>query len=392
MPFPQHHTSWRDGLAPEALQVERILGLCAHPQINPEITTRLVVETGKPIDWERLIHRAEFHGLGPLTYTHLKNIAGGMPTGAQQALKALFIRHRRANAVRAQVLSQILSFFTQENLPVILLKGAALAFQIYPQPGLRPMRDIDLLVKPDDAERAQKILLKAGFCALDQQAPRMPAGHQHLPALACEVEGLTICVEIHTDLFPTTRYYRPLQFDDLIGKATEFQVGNGSARTLGHEDMLWHIYRHALGPPLLASPLRFIQIADMIGLIEAMHEQIDWKQLKLRYPQIIRIIPMLHCLSPFPRPLIEKLDCDTSKIPKDVGQDYQGWPRVKMTGHFNRDGWEVVKHTIAPPEWWLRLFYAASGQSGWLWARFIRHPLHLIEWIGHFAKADMLAH
>ena len=392
MPLLHYDTSWRDSLSPEALQVERILGLCAHPQINPEIFNRLVLETDKPINWERLIYRAEFHGLGPLAYTHLKNIDGGMPTGTQRALKALYIRHRRANTVRAQVLSEILTLFTNENLPELLLKGAALAFLIYPQPGLRPMRDIDLLVKPDDAERAQKILLKAGFCPLDQQAPRMPAGHQHLPVLACEVEGLTICVEIHTDLFPTTRYYRPSRFDDLIGNATEFPVENGSARTLGYEDMLWHIYRHALGPPLLASPLRFIHIADMVGLIEAKHEQIDWKQLKLRYPQIIRIIPMLHFLSPFSRILIEKLGCDTPKMPKDVGQDYQGWPRVRMTGQFNQDGWEVVIHTIAPPEWWLRLFYAASGQSGWLWARFIRHPLHLIEWSGHYARAGISRH
>jgi hypothetical protein len=390
--FPEQNHSWLDRFSPEALQVERILGLCAHPQINPEIVNRLAAETVNPIDWEHLIFRAEFHGLGPLAYIHLKNIDGWMPLNAQRALRALFLRHRDANAVRAQVLSEILALLANENLPVILLKGAALAFLVYPQPGLRPMRDIDVLVKPEDAERAQKMLLKTGFVPLGQQGRLISTSHQHLPALAREINGITICVEVHSDLFPTTRYYHPLQFDDLKERAVEFQAGNVSARTLGYEDMLWHIYRHALGPPLLASPLRFIHIADMVGLVEAKFEQIDWKQLKLRYPPIMRIIPLLHCLSPLPQSLMEQLSFESKTSPKSIGLDYQGWPRVRMQGQPKRELWEAIKHTIAPPEWWLRLFYAASGQSGWLWARFIRHPLHLIEWSGHYARAGIIEH
>ncbi len=158
--------------------------------------------------------------------------------------------------------------FAAADIPVLVLKGAALAFLVYPQPGLRCMRDIDLLVKAGDAQRAQALLWKEGFDLQPGLGLPMPAGHHHLPVLARQIEGLTICVEIHDDLFPKTRYYQSRRFEDLSGLAVDLQIGDAQTRTLGYEDMLWHIYRHAIGPPLLASPLRFIHIADLVSLVE----------------------------------------------------------------------------------------------------------------------------
>jgi hypothetical protein len=38
--------------------------------------------------------------------------------------------------------------------------------------------------------------------------------------------------------------------------------------TLGYEEMLWHIYRHAFGFPLIFEPIRLIYVADMVSLVE----------------------------------------------------------------------------------------------------------------------------
>ena len=49
------------------------------------------------------------------------------------------------------------------GLPVLVLKGAALAFQAYESPGLRPMRDVDLLVPSEGAGTARAALEGAGW-------------------------------------------------------------------------------------------------------------------------------------------------------------------------------------------------------------------------------------
>jgi hypothetical protein len=378
-----------DGNSPEALRVERILGLCARAQVNPAMACRLVAETDLFLDWERLLIRAEHHGLGPLTYLHLKETEALVPQENQRALKGLFLRHRHANRVREQVLIEILSLCTTQDIPILVLKGAALAYLVYPQPGLRCMRDIDLLVKSSDAQRTQALIAKAGFDIFNEPGLPLPAGHHHLPTLARRIEGLTVCVEIHDNLFPATRYYHSQRFDDLSDKSIDFQVGTVPARTLGYEDMVWHVYRHAIGPPLLASPLRFIHIADLVSLVETKFEQIDWERLIRCYPQAYQILPLIHFLTPWSQPILDKLHWDVFRSPKFVGLDYQGWPRRRLRRSRQFIDWATLKQTIAPPEWWQRFYYGAGSRGTWLWTRFIRHPVHLVEWLGHYMREDL---
>ena len=388
--LPQlRRNSCRDNTTPEALQVERILGLCARAQATPAMACRLAAETDLLLNWERLLNRAEHHGLSPLAYWHLKEMDALVPKKTRRALKALYLRHRHANGIRQRVLVEILSLCGSQDIQVLVLKGAALAFQVYSQPGLRCMRDIDLLVKSSDAQRTQAMLLKGGFDLFDEPGFPLPAGHHHLPILACQIEGLKVCVEIHDDLFPATRYYHSQRFENLSIKAVDFLVGDVPARTLGYEDMLWHVYRHAIGPPLLASTLRFIHIADLVSLVEARYEQIDWERLIQCYPQVYQILPILHFLTPWSQPVLDKLHFETIRTPQQIGLDYQGWPRHRLMGRGHLVDWEVSRQTIAPPEWWQRLYYGAGGQTAWLWARYIRHPIHLIEWLGHYIREDL---
>jgi hypothetical protein len=44
-----------------------------------------------------------------------------------------------------------------------VLKGAALAHLVYPEPLLRPMRDIDILVRAEEVYRGYALLPQIGF-------------------------------------------------------------------------------------------------------------------------------------------------------------------------------------------------------------------------------------
>jgi hypothetical protein len=166
-------------------------------------------------------------------------------------------------------------------------------------------------------------------------------------------------------------------------------VDGVEAFTLGYEDMLWHIYRHACGPPLLLTRLRLVHMADIVSLVEKFAEQIDWDKLKRQYPQVYNVLPSLHFLTPWSAETLNKLPFEIPAEPGDVGLEFQGWPRSSLVGRHQEVRWEVLKDTLFPPEWWLRLFYGVGGKSSWLWNRWVRHPLHVLEWMGHYAKKSL---
>jgi hypothetical protein len=70
----------------------------------------------------------------------------------------------------------------------LLFKGPATAIR-YPEPGLRPMDDIDLLVPPDDADRAEAALTAAGWKLIQRPGEHYDAAflHPEVPHLPVEL-------------------------------------------------------------------------------------------------------------------------------------------------------------------------------------------------------------
>ena len=86
------------------------------------------------------------------------------------------MQHAHANHVRAKVLAEILDAFQDAGIQTLVLKGAALAHLVYPHPGLRVMRDVDILVSKSEARRAQARLAEMGFDA-PPPGDKLPAKH-----------------------------------------------------------------------------------------------------------------------------------------------------------------------------------------------------------------------
>jgi len=83
--------------------------------------------------------------------------------GAVEPIFPLLALCARAQGHPAQVLADILTCYQAAGIDVLVLKGAALAHLVYPQPVLRPMRDIDILVRAEDVYRAYARLPEIGF-------------------------------------------------------------------------------------------------------------------------------------------------------------------------------------------------------------------------------------
>ena len=61
--------------------------------------------------------------------------------------------------------ADLFSLFEQHNIPAVALRGLHLAHFLYPDPGLRPMRDVDILLNPRDRFKLQELLATCGYSA-----------------------------------------------------------------------------------------------------------------------------------------------------------------------------------------------------------------------------------
>jgi hypothetical protein len=100
-----------------------------------------------------------------------------------------------------QRLIRMLDVLRAASIDVVLLKGGGLAYTSYVSPNDRPMADIDMLVRPEHAERAWNLALENGWVRRgDVPMDRSYTEHQHLPPLEDD-SGVRMGLEIHTSLF-----------------------------------------------------------------------------------------------------------------------------------------------------------------------------------------------
>jgi len=394
-------------------QVYRLLALCARAECTTVHLQQLTQEAAKLglEEWAGLPAGAEAHGMAPLLYTHLKSAGVELPLAVRRQLQGLYARHRDANRVRTRVLRDIVTACQDVGISVLVLKGAALSHLVYPQPGLRPMSDLDILVPESELGRTQVVLAGLGFNVPAPSGP-MPA-HRHLPAATLRAEGLGIAVEVHykllSDYFDHALAYLhsrvfsrgriPLEqaprrraggdqagpaWDGLTAPPRPFAVGDLTAYTLSYEEMLRHLCQHLSSHVNVWDFGRLIWAADVVSLAERFAGEIDWERVQRRYPAVLDTLSLLHCMTPLSEELLDSASIRIGRAPQGIGEEFQGWPRIRRADWQSRGYRRVLRDTLCPSEWWLRLRYQLGSARRLFWYRWVRHPLHIL---GHVMRA-----
>lgn len=357
--------------------IPQLLANCARLDSGPENEARLAHLAGNVRDWAGLPAQAEAHGLVPLLYSHLQTAGVSLPLPVKRELQALYLRHHHANTVRVAALADILAAFQSAGIEARVLKGAALAHLVYPQPGLRPMRDLDILVKPSEARRAQQILAGLGFVApLPLHLP-----DKHLPAAARPSEGLSVSVELHHNLFNAARP-ASLTLEQLAGPPLTFCLSGLTVSTLGCAEMLWHLCEHVAYHANIWEPLRLVWVADIVGFAEQFAAQIDWALVRWRYPLVLSTLSLFHFITPLSATLRAQAALNLSVPPAGVGQEFAGWPRVSIPQQraAGKSYRRILADTFYPPEWWLRLHYRLNAVQPVFRQRWLLHPWRVLTW------------
>ena len=358
------------------MTIYQLLGRCAKADLPPTELADLRQAVALAPNLARLVEEAEAQRMAPLFYHHTRAAGAELPDDIRLALQGLVLRHTAAAEVRTAVLKELLVLSQDAGIQVILLKGAASAYLAYPNPALRPMRDLDILVHPTDLPALYAILDRMGFITPVSQSS-LVISDKHLPHAELKRGGLIVTLEVHTRLFDSL--WRPKQpgAAELFQRARPFEIEGQPALSLSLEDLLWHTYQH-----LVIEDIRLNGIADLLSLSQCYVDEIDWDLIRRRYPALLEALSVIHFLTPLPPIVIQRTGIRIGKAPAEIGPDWSGWPRLAY-GRGRGDWPAFLKETWFPSEWFLRLYYGV-GSTRPLWpTRVFRHPLHVasLAWL-----------
>jgi Uncharacterised nucleotidyltransferase len=139
-------------------------------------------------------------GLGPLFWFASQRDLEARDSPPCRDVNAADLTSRLINQIQLETLSEILGRCEGLFPPITLLKGSSTGSELYPEPHLRLMRDLDLLVEPKDQPKLETLLLKMGFEQRSPNSHEFYATHHH--SMPFYHRDSHVWVEVHRGLFP----------------------------------------------------------------------------------------------------------------------------------------------------------------------------------------------
>jgi hypothetical protein len=236
-------------------------------------------DAGRPsvsaAEWQAWQRAMAEHGLLPLLHKWLKDCPDSLrpPTPVMDVLQQAYLQQAALVAVRHRQLACLMTTLAEAKQPALVLKGAAVAESLYPDPAQRPATDIDVLVRPLDYPKAREALLAAGYHSRKGRRPNQAdwAGEEEFV-----MPGVPnwFMVDLHWTLSPFTWTEQPETLEMLFHEAHLIEAGDISIPVLVPSHALVHAALHLIYANF--DNIRLIWVYDLHLLSRQVDDQGLW--------------------------------------------------------------------------------------------------------------------
>ena len=219
---------------------------------------------------------AQAHRFAPLLYHVAIQSQSSLREEDRRNYHQNYLNAGMQNTYLLAKLAPVVQCLHSAELPFILLKGAYFAPNLYPNIALRPLRDLDLLVLPQDKEATLHQLTTIGYQPRHLTPIPDPQG-AFWSAIDLDLAGpQQTTIELHWRLIDNPYFARLWPVSELFGRSAN--------DTLHPEDHLLHLclhqYHHHPHEPTFAG-------LDIALLLHQRGSEIDWPaflhQVQLRH-------------------------------------------------------------------------------------------------------------
>ena len=226
--------------------------------------------------WQRLRTRSHAEGIDALLFAHATEagLLPVMPTDVAETLMATYrtnwIWNRRLRGEQQRIVDAIIA----RGIDVVLVKGVTLATRYYGEIALRPIGDIDLLVRPEDAADCGRILRTCGYTPLPGR--EKPTQWHALVNRALAYRGSSgITIDLHWALASLPPYVAAFPQTEIWNCAESLVPSGPSARRLSTADELRFLCYHYAAQHRGG---RLIWLVDIAEILRTLPSTWDWQQ------------------------------------------------------------------------------------------------------------------
>ena len=259
--------------------------------LNKHILSQLISEHAPVLnwssfsssDWDLMLQLAQREGVAPLLYWRLSKSGSfsSIPETTRNSLRAMYAATWTQNQKILKELGVLVGLFHKMDIPLVGLKGACYALTIYPDIGLRPMGDLDVLVPGEKMFESLEIAKSLGYQdVLPEVSPGLRSLLSH--EICLQKPGQSFALEIHHSLVADKPFVFSVPVDWFWSQveplACDSQSKFASLRVLTPAAQVLYAATHAmLQHGGQNTPLRWFY--DLDRLIRVYDGRVDWELL-----------------------------------------------------------------------------------------------------------------
>ena len=225
-------------LGPES----ELLLCCARTRPDDGTAERIRALVFQPLDWDWLLRTARPHGMLPLLHRHLSASPENIPAPVLAALSDGFQVSIRQSLRLVREMVRLLGRFAERRVVAVPYKGPTLAARCYGDLSLRPFRDLDFLVRPQDLAPARQVLAADGYTPSPPRTPRQEAAIHNTWREDAFWRDADV-VELHWAFAPR-EFPLPLKVEDVWARLEPLPIGGTLVRTPSAEHLLLVLCAH----------------------------------------------------------------------------------------------------------------------------------------------------
>ncbi|MBD2627207.1 nucleotidyltransferase domain-containing protein [Trichormus variabilis] len=280
-----YNTTVQSALVETSPEIEVLL-CCASTQIESETAEHIRSILSENINWGKLIEMAQHQKVLPLLYSSLSSkFSEVVPKAILNKLRMEFLTQTRRSLLLSGELVKLLNLFAAEKISALPFKGPVLAASAYGNLSLRQFSDLDILVHPQDVEKAKQVFLSQGY---SQKIERIEVTEAQkaafvrsqsiyklvreaaYPFIHPETE---LVVELHWGIMP--KYFSfPIDSEALWQDLESVNIAGANVPNLSPENTLLMLAGHGTKDCWT----NLARICDVAELIRS-HPQLNWHKL-----------------------------------------------------------------------------------------------------------------
>lgn len=228
------------------------------------------------IPWPDVVRLARTNGVAPLIHTIVQSNGIDIPEESKKALAHAYYVTAADNALQFRNLERILADLFSRDVPVLLLKGAALAPLLYENIALRPIGDMDLAIPTQHVTTSRQVLTRLEYMPVHTELAPGASLAYHSEEAYVGSNQTRILIEMHWHLLEVPYYFRKVPMDWFWQNTETREVAGHAVQVLNLEANLIYLPAH------LALHHRFHGLRwymDLALLIHKYQDAIDWPKV-----------------------------------------------------------------------------------------------------------------